>query len=163
MEYVIWGVTVLCFAVGIAGSLIPAAPGCLFVLAGCVVRGAFGPVHVGWYVWVALGVLLLLSLAIDKILGGMGARKFGGTNWGAFGAIIGALLGSLFFTPLVGLTAGPFIGAFAAELLGARKRWKASLVAGTGATLGMIAGMAVGVMLNLAMIVLFLFFYWSAS
>lgn len=163
MEYVVWSVTILCFAAGIAGSLIPAVPGCLLILAGCIVRGVFGPVHVGWYAWVALGALLIVSLAIDKILGGMGAKKFGGSNWGVLGAIVGALAGSLLFTPLIGLTVGPFAGAFVAEFLGARKRWKASLVAGTGATLGMMAGMAAGVMLNIAMVVVFLFFYWSAS
>lgn len=163
MEYLVWSVAILCFAVGIAGSLIPAVPGCLFVLAGCLVRGVFGQVHVGWYAWAVLGLLLLLSLAVDKILGGMGAKRFGGSNWGAVGAIVGALAGSLLFTPLIGLTVGPFAGAFIAEFLVARKRWKASLVAGTGATLGMLAGMAAGVMLNMAMVAVFLFFYWRAS
>ncbi len=163
MEYLIWSIAVLCFLIGLAGSLIPTVPGCLFIVVGCVVRGAFGPVHVGWYAWVVLGLLLAAALIVDKILGGWGAKKFGGTNWGAAGAIIGALAGSIAFSPLVGLTVAPFAGAFIAEYLGARKKLKASLKAGTGATLGMALGMAAGVMINVAMITSFLFFYWQAS
>ena len=163
MEYVIWSIAVLCFFIGLVGSLIPTVPGCLFILAGCVVRGVFGPVHIGWYAWVVLFVLLMAALLIDKILGGWGAKKFGGTNWGAAGAIIGAIVGSILFSPLIGLTVAPFVCAFAAEYLGARKRLRASLKAGTGATLGMALGMAVGVMINVAMITSFLFFYWHAS
>jgi uncharacterized protein YqgC (DUF456 family) len=66
-----------------------------------------------------------------------GAKRFGATKKGMAGAIIGGLIGLFFNLP--GIILGPFIGASLFELLGGRK-WRESMFAGLGATLGLFAG-----------------------
>jgi pyruvate/2-oxoglutarate/acetoin dehydrogenase E1 component len=57
------------------------------------------------------------------------------------GAIIGAVVGALLFTPIVGLLFMPFLGALLAELIFARKDILAAFKAGSGAALGMLTGL----------------------
>ena len=80
-------------------------------------------------------------MVIDKLSGGMGAKKFGSTAAGIWGAIIGAVAGSLLFSPITGLLFMPFLGALLAELVFARKDIMDAFRAGSGAVLGMLAGL----------------------
>ena len=60
---------------------------------------------------------------------------------GIWGAIIGAVAGSLLFSPITGLLFMPFLGALLAELIFARKNIMNAFRAGSGAALGMLAGL----------------------
>lgn len=55
--------------------------------------------------------------------------------------MIGAVAGSLLFSPIVGLLFMPFPGALLAELIFARKDIMDAFRAGSGAALGMLAGL----------------------
>lgn len=119
-ETLVWCVTLLLFGMGLIGTLIPMLPGIMIIAAGCVWQGV---------------------MVIDKLSGGMGAKKFGSTAAGIWGAIIGAVAGSLLFSPITGLLFMPFLGALLAELIFARKDIMNAFRAGSGAALGMLAGL----------------------
>lgn len=67
-----------------------------------------------------------------------GTKKFGGTKGGVWGATIGLIVGIFFFPPL-GLIIGPFIGAFAGEIINNQDSNKAFRSA-IGSFIGFVAG-----------------------
>ena len=108
---------------------------------------------VGWKAIAILGALALASYALDFLGSYFGAKYFGATKWGTFGAIVGALIG-LFFG-IIGLFVGPVIGAITGEFV-AGKRMIAAGKAGWGSLLGNLVGMIGKLMIALAMITIFL-------
>ena len=102
-ETLVWCVTLLLFGMGLIGTLIPMLPGIIIIAAGCVWQGAMGRENLAWWEWTVLALLVAGGMVIDKLSGGMGAKKFGSTAAGIWGAIIGAVAGSLLFSPIVGL------------------------------------------------------------
>jgi uncharacterized protein YqgC (DUF456 family) len=108
---------------------------------------------VGWRTIAILVLLTLVSYAIDVAGGYFGAKYFGATRWGTFGAIIGALVG-LFFG-VVGLFVGPVLGAIVGEFIAGKRMIDAGR-AGWGSLLGNLAGMIGRLMIALAMITIFL-------
>ena len=140
-ETLVWCVTLLLFGMGLIGTLIPMLPGIIIIAAGCVWQGAMGRENLAWWEWTVLALLVAGGMVIDKLSGGMGAKKFGSTAAGIWGAIIGAVAGSLLFSPIVGLLFMPFLGALLAELIFARKDIMDAFRAGSGAALGMLAGL----------------------
>ena len=155
MELFWWLFAIVLFAVGLIGTVLPILPGTTIILAGAVIhRMMLGPEKsIGWP---TIGVLVLLTLAtyaLDFLGSYFGAKYFGATKWGTFGAIIGALIG-LFFG-IIGLFVGPVIGAIAGEFI-AGKRMIAAGKAGWGSLLGNLGGMIGKLVIALAMIAIFL-------
>lgn len=155
MELFWWLFAIVLFAIGLIGTVVPILPGTTIILAGAVIhRMMLGPEKsIGWP---TIGVLVLLTLAtyaLDFLGSYFGAKYFGATKWGTFGAIIGALIG-LFFG-IIGLFVGPVIGAITGEFV-AGKRMIAAGKAGWGSLLGNLAGMIGKLVIALAMITIFL-------
>jgi uncharacterized protein YqgC (DUF456 family) len=155
MELFWWLFTIVLFAVGLIGTVLPILPGTTIILGAAVIhRVILGPdKSVGWW---TLGILVLLTLAsylLDFLAGYFGAKRFGATKWGMFGAGLGALIGLFFGIP--GLLVGPVIGAFAGEFIAGRKMIAAGR-AGWGSLLGTLAGMIGKLIIALAMITIFL-------
>ena len=140
-ETLVWCVTLLLFGMGLIGTLIPMLPGIIIIAAGCIWQGVMGSRHLAWWEWTVLALMVAGGLVIDKLSGGMGAKKFGSTAAGIWGAIIGAVVGGILFTPIVGRLFMPFLGALLAELIFARKDIMAAFKAGSGAALGMLTGL----------------------
>jgi uncharacterized protein YqgC (DUF456 family) len=153
--YVLAGLLVL---LGLAGIVLPALPGVPLVFAGLLVAAwADGFQHVGVAMLVVLGLLTLLSLAVDLWATALGARRVGASRLAVFGAIIGTLAGVL-FAP-VGLFVGPFAGAALGELVTLRRLDTAGIGqatrVGIGTWLGIVFGVALKLMLAFAMLGLF--------
>ncbi len=155
MELFWWFFTIVLLAVGLIGSVLPAIPGATIILAAAVIhRIMLGPEKsLGWRALTVLVLLTLAAYAIDVLSGYFGAKYFGATKWGAFGAITGAI-GGLFFG-IIGLFVGPVIGAIAGEFI-AGKRMSDAGRAGWGSLLGNIGGMIAKLVIALAMITIFL-------
>ena len=155
MELFWWFFTIVLLAVGLIGSVLPAIPGATIILAAAVIhRIMLGPEKsLGWRALTVLVLLTLATYAIDVLSGYFGAKYFGATKWGTFGAIIGAIVG-LFFG-IIGLFIGPVIGAIVGEFI-AGKRMIAAGRAGWGSFLGNISGMIVKLVIALVMITIFL-------
>jgi uncharacterized protein YqgC (DUF456 family) len=155
MEFFWWFFTIVLFAVGVIGTVVPVLPGTTIVLAAAIIhRVMLGPEKsIGWKTIVGLILLTLVSYAFDFLGGYFGAKYFGATKWGAFGAIVGALIG-LFFG-IIGLFAGPVIGAVAGEFIAGKRMIDAGR-AGWGSLLGNLGATTGRLVIALVMITIFL-------
>jgi uncharacterized protein YqgC (DUF456 family) len=155
VELLWWFIVIVLFAVGLIGTVVPVLPGTVIILAAAVAHRlmvADGR-SVGWGVIAVLVVLTLISYGIDFFSGFLGAKYFGASRWGTFGAILGALVG-LFFG-IIGLFVGPIVGALAGELI-AGKRLVDAGRAGWGSLLGNLGGMLGKLAIGVIMITIFL-------
>ena len=154
MELFWWFFTVVLFAVGLIGTVLPVFPGATIILAGAVIhRVMLGPEKsIGWRSIVVLVILTLATYALDFLGGYFGAKYFGATKWGMFGAILGALIGIFF--GIIGLFVGPVIGAISGEFIAGKRMIDAGR-AGWGSLLGNLGGMIGKLLIALAMITIF--------
>ena len=158
--YVLAAILVL---IGLAGVVLPALPGLPLVFLGMLLAawaGGFAKIGVGTLV--ALGVLTLLSMAVDFWAAAMGAKRVGASRLALGGALLGTFAG-IFFGP-VGLFVGPFVGALGGELLHGRRLDQQGIgqatKVGLGTWLGIVFGVALKLMLALAMLGLFAWSWW---
>ena len=154
MEILWWTLSIALIVVGVAGTVLPALPGTLFVLAG-IVLGAWidGFTRVGWGSVAVVGVLALLAWALDYIAGLLGARRAGASRQAVIGAALGTVVG--LFMGLVGVLFMPLVGAAAGEYL-ARKDHQQAVKVGIATWLGIMAGLAAKVVIAFMMIGLFI-------
>jgi uncharacterized protein YqgC (DUF456 family) len=153
--YIIAAILVL---VGLAGIILPALPGIPLIFAGMLLAAwTDGFDKVGPGLLVALGVLTLLSVAVDFWAAAVGAKRVGASRLAIVGAVVGTFAG-LFFGPL-GLFVGPFAGAVVGELLHGRRLDAGGMglatKVGFGTWLGIVFGIALKLMLAFAMLGLF--------
>jgi uncharacterized protein YqgC (DUF456 family) len=155
MELFWWLFTIVLFAVGLIGTVVPFLPGTTIILAAAIIHRLMlgAEKSIGWRTITVLVLLTLATYAIDVLAGYFGAKYFGATKWGAFGAIVGALIG-LFFG-LIGLFIGPVIGAVAGEFIAGKRMIDAGR-AGWGSLLGNLGAMLAKLIIALAMITIFL-------
>ena len=155
MELFWWFFTIALFAVGLIGTILPALPGTTIILAAAIIHRLMlgADKSIGWKTIVALALLTLLSYVFDFLGSYFGAKYFGATKWGTWGAVLGALIG-LFFG-LIGLFVGPVIGAIAGEVIAGKRMIDAGR-AGWGSLLGNVGAMLAKLIIGLAMITIFL-------
>jgi len=155
MEFFWWLITMVLFAAGLIGTVLPIVPGTTIILAAAVIHRLMlgSEKSIGWPVIIVLILLTLASYGFDLLGSYFGAKYFGATRWGAFGAIIGALVG-LFFG-IIGLFVGPVIGAVAGELVAGKRMIDAGR-AGWGSLLGNLGAMIGKLVIGLVMITIFL-------
>jgi uncharacterized protein YqgC (DUF456 family) len=145
--------TAVVIAAGLVGIIVPGLPAAPLILLGSVIYGfGFGFERIGLTIYLVLTALALLSLVIDYLGSVFGAKKFGASKWGIFGALLGLFVGFLIGN-IWGLLIGPFVGAFFLELLRTRKA-KQSLKAGSGALLGFLGGFFLRFPICILMIIL---------
>jgi len=155
MELFWWILTIVLFAVGVIGTVAPVLPGTTIILGAAILHRIMlgSDKSIGWHTIVVLVLLTLVSYALDVLAGYFGAKYFGATKWGTFGAILGALIG-LFFG-LVGLFIGPVVGAIVGEVIAGKRMIDAGR-AGWGSLLGNVGAMLAKLIIALAMISIFL-------
>jgi uncharacterized protein YqgC (DUF456 family) len=155
MELFWWLFTIALFAVGLIGTVLPMIPGTTIILAAAIIHRMMlgAEKSIGWR---SIAILLLLTLAtyaLDFLSGYFGAKYFGATKWGMFGAVIGALVGIVF--GIIGLFIGPVIGAITGEFIAGKRLIDAGR-AGWGSLLGNLGGMVGKLVIALVMITIFL-------
>jgi hypothetical protein len=139
--------------VGLAGTVLPALPGTLFVLAG-IMLGAWIDdfTHVGWGVLSLVIAMAVLAWVLDYVAGLMGARKAGASRQALIGAALGTVVG--LFMGLVGVLFMPLVGAAVGEYL-ARRDQQRALKVGVATWLGIMAGLVSKVVIAFMMIGVF--------
>lgn len=138
MDALLWIVAIALIAVGVAGVLLPALPGIVFVYGGIVLGawiGRFEQVGVGTVV--ALGVLATVGMIVDYAAGALAAQRAGASRQGLVGAALGTVAGA--FTGLIGLVLLPLAGAAIGEFIARRDALRAGRV-GLATWLGLVAG-----------------------
>ncbi len=155
MELLWWIIVIVAFAAGLIGTVLPIIPGTTIILAAAIVHRLMlgAEKSIGWTVIAILVALTLLSYLFDFMGGYFGAKYFGATRWGMFGAVVGALAG-LFFG-IIGLFVGPVIGAVAGEFIAGKRMIDAGR-AGWGSLLGNLGAMLGKLLIALAMVIIFL-------
>jgi uncharacterized protein YqgC (DUF456 family) len=156
-------VAIAMIMIGLAGTVLPALPGLPLVFGGMLVAAwADGFTNVPAWVLVVLGVLTLLSVAIDFWATALGAKRVGASRKAIVGAMLGTF-GGLFLGP-VGLILGPFAGALAGELLHRRSLDRAHIgdaaKIGLGTWVGILFGVVLKLSLAFTMLGLFALAWW---
>lgn len=154
MEFLI-GLGVLFVIIGIIGCIIPgvAGPPFSFLALICLsIAKKWEPFSINFLI--ILGALTVIVQALDYTLPAVGAKKCGASKYGFWGAIIGMLLGIIFFPPF-GIIIGAFLGAISGEFIAGKETSKA-LRAGWGVFVGVMVGMLLK--LILAGVMTFYFF-----
>jgi uncharacterized protein YqgC (DUF456 family) len=136
--------------IGVLGCVLPYLPGTPLVFAGIFL-----------YAWktqftiishnllIIFLIVTTITVLLDYIVGSIGAKKFGASKLGTFGAFFGAIIG-IFFAPW-GVIIGPPLGAFIGELITGKKP-KDAMRASGGAILGIFGGSLTKVVASFIMI-----------
>lgn len=129
---------------------------------------ATGFERVGWLAILAAAALAAVAEAVEFVLGGRFAARFGGSRRAVWGALIGGVIGAIVGVPI--LIIGSVIGAFIGSFVGAvvmelsltqdwrSPEWRGAVRVGWGALLGRIVavgvkglfGVAIGILALLA-------------
>lgn len=153
LQILLWLLAAVLIVVGFAGLILPAVPGIPLVFAGLVLLAwSENFAYVGWITLTLLGMLALLSYAVDFLATAVGAKRFGASPRAVAGAVLGALAGLFFGLP--GIVLGPFVGAIIGEFSG-RTSARAAMRAGVGATLGLLFGALLKLALAFSMVGVF--------
>lgn len=157
MTIFLWILAIALVLVGIAGIVLPALPGTVFVFLGLLVAAWIDDFQkVGWVTLAVLGGLTVLSLVMDLLATALGAQRVGASRQAIIGSAIGTIAGLFFGLP--GILIGPFAGAVIGEYLARRDMLQAGR-AGLGTWLGIVLGTAIKLALAFAMIGIFIAAY----
>jgi uncharacterized protein len=149
----LWVLSTVLILLGLAGTVLPALPGTLFVLAGIVLGAWIDDFsRVGWGIVSTVAVLAVLAWVLDYVAGLLGARKVGASRQALIGAAVGTVVG--LFMSLVGVLFMPLVGAAAGEYL-ARRDHPQALKVGVATWLGIMAGLVAKVVIAFMMIGLY--------
>ena len=101
---------------GLLGSVVPVIPGPPISFAGLLLLqwsryGGFSST----FLWLWAGITIAITV-IDYLLPAWMTKRFGGSRAAVVGSVLGLITGIIFFAP-IGLIFGPFLGAFAGELI----------------------------------------------
>jgi uncharacterized protein YqgC (DUF456 family) len=128
--------------VGLIGCVVPGVPGPPFSFLALVLLSAakgWEPFSLNFLIIMAL--ITIVVTALDYVVPAAGAKKFGATRYGFWGAVIGMLAGIIFFPPL-GMIIGAFLGAIIGEMV-VGKQSQEALRAGWGVFVGIMFGMII--------------------
>ncbi|GIW24611.1 DUF456 domain-containing protein [Meiothermus sp.] len=134
-------------------TFVPVVPAGFIIVGAALVHellAGFGEISLP--IWIVLAVLTVLSSLVDNIAGALGAKRFGGSRQGVWGAFVGGLMG-IFVLPPLGLFLMPLVGAYVGELVAGRSA-EAALRGAWGAVLGLLGGLAGKFLIHLLMGVL---------
>lgn len=149
----LWAASAALILLGLAGTVLPALPGTLFVLGG-IVLGAwiddFTRVGAGTVAVVTL--LAVAAWALDYAAGLLGAKRAGASRQALAGAALGTVAG--LFMGLVGVLFMPLVGAAVGEYLASKDERHAVRV-GVATWWGIMIGLVAKVALAFVMIGIF--------
>jgi len=153
MQTVLWILSILLIAAGLAGTVLPALPGIALVFVG-IALGAWIDdfTRVSVFTVVICGLLTLAGWAIDYLAALMGAKRAGASGLALLGAALGTVLG--LFGGLVGLLLLPLAGAALGQFITERNAQRAATV-GLATWIGLMVGTVAKVVIACFMVGMF--------
>jgi uncharacterized protein len=149
---VFWLITaIILMLVGVVGCLLPFLPGPPLSYAALLLMQLRSDPPFSVRFLILFAVITLFVTVLDYVIPLAGTRRFGGTKYGMWGCTIGLVVG--IFVPPWGIILGPFIGAFAGELVG-----NAQTDHAFRAAVGSFIGFLFGTLLKLV-VCLIMFYY----
>jgi uncharacterized protein YqgC (DUF456 family) len=146
LHVVIWTITVLLLLIGLVGTVVPMLPGPALIFAAAVfhalamryLAGVQDP-GIGWVGCLILLLMVGVSFVLEMLSSAVGAKYFGSSKAGIWGAVLGGIIGLFFGLP--GLIIGPIAGALLFERVLAKREWKPAAKSTWGALVGTGAGL----------------------
>lgn len=148
MEYVFIILALLLLLLGIAGCILPVIPGPPIAYLSLILLHFTTDMQFGIkQLWI-LAFLTIAIQIVDYIVPVWGTKKFGGSRSGIRGSMIGLIVGVIVLPllgivigpfGLIGIVAGPFIGAYIGETLTGKPSDQA-MRAATGSFIGFLTG-----------------------
>jgi uncharacterized protein len=154
MTTTLWVIAVLLIIIGIAGVILPALPGVVFVFGGILLAAwidDFTRIS-GWTIGV-LAILTMIAFVIDYVASTLAAKRAGASTLGLVGAAVGTVLG--IFTGLFGLVFMPLIGAAVGEFISQQDAMRAGRV-GVATWIGLVVGTALKIAVVFTMVGVFI-------
>ncbi|WP_400163469.1 DUF456 domain-containing protein [Brevibacillus sp. TJ4] len=157
MDILLWIVIVALFALSIAGIFLPVIPDTILLWAGFLLYHFFvadpgaGLPASFWWGMVGLSVLLF---GADFLTNMYFVKRYGGSKWSSFAAVLGIILGIFIFPPF-GMIILPFVFVVLVELFVQNQPLERAIKAGFGSLLGFLGSAVVKVVLQIAMIIWF--------
>lgn len=129
MSILVWTLIILLFIASFAGFIFPIVPSVLVLWAG------FGLYYVGIsreelsiVFWIGMLLLTVIMFLADFLANSYFVKKYGGSKWGEWTAVIAIIAGS-FVIPPFGIIVVPFLAVLAVELIILKNIKQAFLVA----------------------------------
>ena len=158
MTILLYIVAAALIALGLAGAIIPTAPGIPLIFIGIwLIAGIDHYHHLGYGWLIVIAAVGAVGLAIDLLAGALGVKRVGASKQAVFGALLGTLIGLFFGLP--GLLLGPFLGSVLGELAAGSSVLRSANV-GVGAWLGLLFGTMVKLVSSFMMVALFGAAWW---
>jgi len=107
----------VCIIIGLIGCVVPGIAGPPFSFLALIllsIAKRWEPFSANFLIGMA--ALTVAVTALDYIVPAAGAKKFGASRYGFWGAVIGMLLG-LIYAPPLGMIIGAFVGAILGETI----------------------------------------------
>ena len=148
MEYIIYLLAVIFIIVGIVGDVVPGLPGVPISYAAMILLHFFTDITYSNETLIVYGILCAVITIVDYFVPIWGTKKFGGTKAGVRGSTIGLIVGvvvlpilGIVIGPfgLIGILAGPFVGAYIGEKMSGvddSLAWRSAI----GSFVGFVAG-----------------------
>jgi hypothetical protein len=153
MEIALWTLAIALIAVGVAGTVLPALPGIVFVFGGIVLAAWIDDfTRVSAWTVGALAVLAVIGFIIDYVAATLSAKRAGASRYGLIGAALGTIVGV--FTGIVGLLVMPLIGAVVGEFIAQRDALRAGQI-GVATWIGLLVGTVAKLAIVFAMVGVF--------
>ena len=116
MEILLVILAFILLTAGLLGAVVPVLPGPPLSYIGLLAlqlsgRASFSAA----FLWIWAGIAVIVTV-MDYFLPAIMTKKFGGSRAASIGSLLGLLIGIFFFPPW-GIIIGPFLGAFAGELI----------------------------------------------
>lgn len=140
---------------GFVGVFVPIIPGTPLIYVSLLIMQFLLGSPFTWTFLIIWGVVVAVVATLDGLIPAEGARRMGGSRYGIYGCLIGALVGLIFFPPF-GIIVGPIAGAFIGELISGRKSksaWRAAM--------GSFVGYLVATVLKLSVSVVLTYYFYS--
>ncbi|OPA80009.1 hypothetical protein BVG16_04450 [Paenibacillus selenitireducens] len=155
LEIIGWILVIVLFAVGMAGTIYPILPGAIAIYAAYFVYGlciSFQPFGI-WF-WTIQTLIFIVLIVADYVVSAWGVKKYGGSRASVIGSTIGIIIGP-FVIPVAGLLLGPLLGAMIGEMI-VGSDFNRALKVGFGSLVGLFTSTIVKIILQLAMIIVFI-------
>jgi uncharacterized protein len=154
MTTILWVIAVLLIIIGIAGVILPALPGVVFVFGGILLAAWIDDfTRIGGWTIGVLAVLTIIAFVIDYVASTLAAKRAGASTLGLVGAAVGTVLG--IFTGLFGLVFMPLIGAAVGEFIAQQDAMRAGRV-GVATWIGLVVGTALKIAVVFTMVGVFI-------